>query len=227
MTKLVTPFDGLPETREVTDDDGRAEFHITACPPTPASVRYGDIMGTVVTLFWAGIGLYSLPQQDYPLVGAALFVAGPILAHGWLRRLFAEELAVTTRIRFAEDTFAVKRGSEDWQVFDRRHPHRFVLLPHDRAQEEKDRHEYEKARASIAHRAVLPRRYYTSAFHVVFEYLGQRHDICEVHGPKEAQAILTRLLACDSLMDAQASKGKGLPLTPADEWAPQPGDIPA
>jgi hypothetical protein len=28
-------------------------------------------------------------------------------------------------------------------------------------------------------------------------------------------------------MDAQASKGKGLPLTPADEWAPQPGDIPA
>jgi hypothetical protein len=227
MATHVTPFDGAPITREVTGDDGRPELHITACPPTPASVRYGDIMGTVHALFWAGIGLYSLPRQDYPLLGGALFVAGPLLAHGWLCRLFADELAVTTHIRFTEDSFSMKRGKEDWQVFDRRHPHRFVLLPHDRAQEEKDRHEYEKAKASIGRRAVMPRRYYTNAFHVVFEYLGQRHDILEVHGPKEAQAILTRLLTCDSLMEAQANKGKGVPLTPADEWGPQPGDIPA
>ena len=39
-------------------------------------------------------------------------------------------------------------------------------------------------------------------------------------------AIVTRLNACDSVLDALARRGQGTPLTPADEWGDQPGAIP-
>ena len=43
---------------------------------------------------------------------------------------------------------------------------------------------------------------------------------------EEQQAIVTRLNACDNVLDALARRGQGTPLTPADEWGDQPGAIP-
>jgi hypothetical protein len=39
-------------------------------------------------------------------------------------------------------------------------------------------------------------------------------------------AIVTRLNACDNVLDALASPDRETPLTPADEWGDQPGAIP-
>ena len=125
---------------------------------------------------------------------------------------------------FTEKTFSILRGNR-WETFDRQLPHRFVLLPHDKTQAERDQHEYDQKKASLSGHAIMPVRYYGNSFIVCFEYLGQRNDILEVFGPKEAQAILTRLNACDSVMDAQSKKGSGTTFDPSDEWAKQPGDI--
>ena len=51
-------------------------------------------------------------------------------------------------------------------------------------------------------------------------------DFIGIRSPKEAMAIVTRLNACDNVLDALARRGQGTPLTPADEWGDQPGAIP-
>ena len=68
-------------------------------------------------------------------------------------------------------------------------------------------------------------RWFANSFHLL-DYLGQRNDVLTVFGPKEAMAIVTRLNACDNVLDALARRGQGTPLTPADEWGDQPGAIP-
>jgi hypothetical protein len=39
-------------------------------------------------------------------------------------------------------------------------------------------------------------------------------------------AIATRLKACDDVLDAFAHRGHGAPMSPDQEWADEPGEIP-
>ena len=56
--------------------------------------------------------------------------------------------------------------------------------------------------------------------------LGKRVDIAAVYGLPPARAILARLKACDEIMDGKPGTGDGRVLSPKDEWARQPGDLP-
>lgn len=223
-SNLKSPFDGEPKTIQETDENGGAVLYVAAKALTADAAQAVEVLVLLSMVYLWGLGAHMLWHEPFDAVNIAVFAIAPFLFRSLLRWLWRNPLKRTTTVCFTDKTFSVRRGDR-WEIFDRQLSHRFVLLPHDRTQEERDQHEFEKQKASIARTAFMPVRYYGNAFIVCFEYLGQRNDILEVFGPKEAQMILTRFNACDSVMDAQLKKGKSTSFEPADEWAEQPGDI--
>jgi len=117
---------------------------------------------------------------------------------------------------------------KNWEkelVFDRRLPHKFRLLRHDEAQLEKEKIEKKLREGKVKNKTYTELAYYGKSSHISYEYLGQRNDIGTVFGEKEAIALITRLKACDKVMDAQGKMGDGTALSPNDQWDDQPGDI--
>lgn len=147
-------------------------------------------------------------------------VSGFVL-YGALRFLLRKR----TRLVLTLDQFSVETMF-GWKHYDRLLPHRFALLQHDWAQAEQEHAEFQAAQAQRQGKLIRKRRWYANSFHVSFDYIGQRNDVLTVYGQKKAMAILTRLNACDNVLDALARRGQGTPLTPEDEWGDQPGAIP-
>lgn len=224
QSTLKSPFDGDPKTIQETDENGGAVLYVAAKSLTADAAQAAEVLVLLSMLYLWGLGAYWLCQEPFDAVNFAVLAICPFPFRSLLRKLWRHPLRRTTTVCFTDKTFSVWRGDR-WEMFDRQLPHRFVLLQHDRTQAERDEHELEKQKASIARTAFMPVRYYGNAFIVCFEYLGQRNDVLEVFGPKEAQTILTRFNACDSVMDAQLKKGKVTSFDPADEWSEQPGDI--
>ena len=129
-----------------------------------------------------------------------------------------------TRIVMTAGRFSVKtwRG---WKHFDRTLPHKFAVIAHDKTQAEQDKRELQLRRDQAAGRIVSRTRYYGQSFHIVFEYVGQRHDVLTVFGQKQALAVAARLKACDGVLDRKAGMGEGVALDPDDQWDRGPGDI--
>ena len=128
-------------------------------------------------------------------------------------------------MRFTDESFRVfgLRGGK----FDRQLPHSFQLLPHDKRDEEKEQLELKTLNARRQGKLKRPESYYGKSFHLVFEYLGERFDIAEIYGGREAKRARDRLAAIDEVMDAYAHGGGGTPLNPHDEWAAAPGALPS
>jgi len=226
MEQYKSPFAGKPDTEQHIDDQGAMSFTVTTRTLTPLRARVTDAVTTLLVLYIALIGIVIGIRQSDPWAWVFL-VGGPLAGSRVIRRWIAEECETRTVMRFTDTSFAVKRGLfGKWESFDRRHAHRFALVPHDRAREEQAAHEYEQRVDQTKGRARWRTPYYQDSFVVSFEYLGQRNDLITVYGRTEALAILARLKACDEVMEAQARNGKGVPLTPRDEWGEQPGDIP-
>ncbi len=97
-----------------------------------------------------------------------------------------------------------------------------MRVEHDRAQLERDEHQYQKQNSP----AVRLTRYYSDAYIVVLEQLGQRYDIAEVMSERRADEILARLTLCDEYMKGIVNNRKRIPMRPEDQWAGQTGSVP-
>lgn len=218
LQRVRSPFAGKPVTRQVADRNGAPAFDVQPRVLTPARAMAAHWLAGVGVVAGVGYGLAnfaSAPNPDSGMLTAALVVpvAGGFVLYEALRSLLRKRV----RLVLTLEQFSVKTMF-GWKHYDRLLPHRFALLQHDWAQAEQELAETRKV--------VKKPRWYTKSFHVSFDYLGQRNDVLTVYGPKEAMAIVTRLNACDSVLDALARRGQGTPLTPADEWGDQPGAIP-
>jgi hypothetical protein len=226
---IKSPYDGEPATVQGVDEAGNPVIAVHARHLTPWKAQVADLEAFMVSCGMVAFGLTGVFGLDNPELGqrvlGAVFVVAAFALNGWFRRTYREDAKAVTEVRFTDKTFAIRRKRNQWEVFDRQLPHSFALLPHDRTQQERDEHDYEKQKASIGRYAVKPIRYYSDSFVVVFEHLGQRNDILEVQGQKEAHAILARFQFCDAVMDAARQSGKS-GLGAADQWAGQTGDIP-
>lgn len=226
MEQYKSPFEGEPRTDQKVDENGAMTFTVTARALTPLRARIVDTLTAALIFYVAALGIILGIRENDPWAWVFL-TAAPLAGHRLIRRWVAEEFEKKTMMTFTADSFAAKRGLfGEWETFDRRHAHRFALVPHDRARAEQAAHEHEQRVDQTKGRATWHTPYYQESFVVCFEYLGQRNDLMAVYGRKDALAILARLKACDEVMEAQARKGKGVPLTPAQEWGEQPGDIP-
>lgn len=141
-----------------------------------------------------------------------------------MRDFWHVNLRTKTQIRLSSTHIAVAQDKE-WVLYDRQMPHRFALLPHDRAPMERLVHDFERQKASIARKAVFKKPYYGESFIVALEYLGQRNDLLTAYGRNEATAIVARLQACNEIIEARTRQGRGAAINPADQWGHQPGDI--
>lgn len=128
---------------------------------------------------------------------------------------------------FTPEEFRVKTRRGHWNVYDRSLTHRFVMQRHDRTRQKQEEHDLQIRRAQQNGRIIRPPRYYAESYHIVFEYMGHRHDVLTVFDKNRAMAVTARLKACDEFMNNRARMGDGEVLNPAEQWSDQPGGLPA
>jgi hypothetical protein len=226
LQKVRSPFAGKPVTRQIADRNGAPAFDVQPCVLTPVraiAASWLSGLGVVAGFGFGLVGLATAPNPDGGMLTAAIAVpvVGGFALYGALRVLLRKR----SRLMLTLDQFSVETMF-GWKHYDRLLPHRFALLQHDWAQAEQENAEFQAAQAQMRGKLIRKPRWYANSFHVSFDYIGQRNDILTVYGQKKAMAILTRLNACDNVLDALARRGQGTPLTPEDEWGDQPGAIP-
>jgi len=226
MANIIHPFHGRPPTRQDIGPDGKLRFTVTPRELTPRGAKAADALASMCMVALA-VTLFHIGNADYVMPPATLVLL--ILATTWLwytpfSLLWRFLLKQETRIEMTPERFSVL----SWlgcRHFDRTLPHKFAVIVHDTAKAEEEKHTLEIRQAQAAGRIIGKTRYYGESFHIVFEYVGQRHDVLTVFGQKEALAVAARLKACDGVLDQQAGLGEGLALNPEEQWTPGPGDI--
>lgn len=226
--RTLEPFAKGPSTRGFRRRDGTIErFRIQATYVTPMRARIADTAAAVsaLALSLGGAVVALSASNGNPLIAAFAFIS-PWLAMPSMRQIHRHLLGRTVRIEITRDRLRV-RGSWGWQAYDRRLPHRFLLLQHDKAGREQLLNDFRVREAQLRQRAVSPPRYYQDSWHLIFEFVGQRIDLATVFGLKSARALQARLEGCCQVLDGQFGTGEGITLSPGDEWHRGPGDIPA
>ena len=219
--KFISPFHGKPETEQYADKYGHAAFRIAALAITPQRVKFAEFLAlmSAIGLTWCGFQMLANTPAPADWLWPARLL-GPWLSYPLLNWFWRCILQTETRIEMTTDIFRFRSWS-GWKTYDRKLPHKFSLIPHDKALEEKD--EYELARRRGQQN--IRKRYYGDSYHLSFDYLGQRNDVLTIFGHKDALAILARLKACDERLDQLASMGDGVALNPEDQWTKEPGEI--
>ena len=219
--KIISPFHGKPTTELFTDKNGNTAFRITPLAITPQRVKFAEFLAAMsaLGLSWGGFQILSgIPHPEDWLWPALLL--GPWLSYPILNWLWRCILQTETRIEMTTDEFKFRSWS-GWKTYDRKLPHKLSLIPHDKAQEEKDEHDLTIRQGQ----PTIRKRYFGDSYHLSYDYLGQRNDVLTVFGYKDALTILARLKACDERLDQLASMGDGIALDPEEQWDNQPGGI--
>lgn len=229
MKELAKVFEGEPKT-EITVEGGRTAINVSLRHLRPFDAQSADEVASWLAVGAVGLaGWVSYASMDITAPAIALVLTG-LFGRPLIQKKLRVFGQVTASVKFTEDSILLQRvrkaphweAEAQWHRFDRSHDHRFVLYQHDKAQAEKDEIDHQirnKPGARIS-------RYYGESWYVVLEYLGQRFDVAEVMGQRQANAILDRLTFCDKYMDSLADVRKGLSMRPQDEWAGPSGSLP-
>ncbi|GAB3326701.1 hypothetical protein [Haliea atlantica] len=219
----VSPFAGEPYTENLVGVKG---YRVRPCELSPEGIKRAEAIGTILAMVIWGIAIFLLTGIK-PESGLAWYAGlfGPALAYPLLIKMALAGQRREAVFDFTADTFSVWTGRQ-WLHYDRTLKHRFVMMTHDRAREEEEERELQRASAQKQGRAVNPKRYYADSYHIILQYMGQRHDLMTVYDKKRASAVLARLKVCDEVMDNALKMGEGEAMTPGDQWDNQPGDLP-
>jgi len=223
--RLIAPFRGGPLTRTFTGRNGEPEIAVQARALTPLRARLTHYAG-----IGAGVAMSGICACD-------LALGGPVSLEGFagllgltaaaypVARFGLRQLVMTgARVTFAPDRITVSHTLKS-RRFERSHPHGFVLLPHDKADKERDRHAFLDRKYPPKWWSWKRKKYYGESFHVVLECFGERHDILTVFGGKKAAAIQARLKACDAVMDGIGFSDSGVALSPGSDWNVDAGGL--
>ncbi len=220
-----SPFRGFPRTRVSVGPDGETVTVVETSASTPLRARlslYGGI-ASGLTLF--GAGTYGMVADDtITLVTfGTLFLTScitvPATWYGF--RQLTKKRAVVT---FTSGRIQVRKTFTS-RNFERTHPHGFVLLWHDKAEKERDRHAFLERKRPPKWWSWNRKKYYGDSFHVVLQCFGERYDILAVYGRKKAEKIHARLQACDAVMDGTDFGDSGVSLSPDADWGVEAGGL--
>ncbi len=223
--QIVSPFQGEPRTSSVFDENGNPAMLVRIAEVTPQGASLADGLSSLCTfilfifLFSAGAG------SGNGLIWIVCMVM-PFLFHSSIVEFFYSNMTKNLDVLFTPREFRVKTEWGDWQIYDRTLTHRFVMMKHDKAREERDNHDRTIRRAQIRGQVASPKRYFDESFHIIFDYLGQRFDVVTIYDEKRATAVATRFMAIDKIMDMKNQMGEGEVLTPAEQWKDAPGSLP-
>lgn len=218
--KTRSPFAGRPLTYELRDSRGRRTgFRIHAAHIGPVRAQIADVSAKLTS---AGLCLLGFVKGSRLPPGAELefaamfmvpLIAWPLFGLAWRR-----VLRTTKVLEIRQDVFRIN-GLFGWTGYDRNLPHAFALLGHDRAENEAEQNDLKARRSAQKGRLRTFPKYFRQSRHVVFVYVGQRIDIADVYGLKDARALQTRLAACDAFMDALRGPGDGPASDPDEDWS--------
>jgi len=218
-------FKGKPYTRFKTNKAEEPSVTVTISELTPLGARIAD--GFAKALTWAGLAYtihdtMQLASADWKIWLAA--IALPIVMYPLTRWSIRSSFKSTTTVSFDKNTFRIGH----WpfaKKFDRQLHHSFKLLPHDKREEAKEKHQLKAMRQRSRGQFAEPEQYYSKSFNLIFEFLGERIDIAEIWGEREAARALERLNTIDNVINTETDSGAGYALSPDKEWNPQAGDL--
>lgn len=222
----ISIFSGKPKTRVFKSHDGGIGYRIIIREFTPLRAKIFDRLEMsfgLIVFIGGGLSLMSREIErwsEYAIGFATLFAIWAII-HLLLTFIFTK----ATSVKITANVFSIKSFGGR-QNFDRRLQHKFALLSHDEAPQEKIEQELEVRKAQAKGKIIAPKTYYGQAYHLIFEHMGQRRDITTIYGHNEALAVLARLKACDQIINAKTQNGNGTATDPRDQWGDQTGDIP-
>lgn len=223
----ISPWDGFPKTRLETDENGKRCFIVTPRVLTPMRAKAAEAMAGVIAIMLTIIGiLYLSDSQNEPDVWMLLAIPlAPWLFFPLIYWFSAAFFAKETKIVLTEKRFEV-HGFITKRVFDRTLPHSLSLFQHDWAEAEMRENDFAIRKAAREGRVIQKTPYYADSAVVSFDYLGQRNDVLVAYPKTAAHNVLTRLQACDAVLNRQIGSGDGITTNPSDQWRDQPGDIP-
>ena len=218
--RKLDPVDGGPATHEGRDEHGDPLMTVQLREFTPLRLKGAEALSGAAAIAigaLAGFGLYTLG------------VTGPALLISWVLILMVgsylamefifSKLLKKTELVFTPQEFRV-RTRKGWYIYDRTLSHRFRMVKHDKAREEREKHELRIRRAQMQGNVIAPARYYDDSYHIVFEYMGQRFDIATVYHDKCAERIVAHLRYCDEKMNAISN------MSPNEQWDEVSGRVP-
>jgi hypothetical protein len=192
---------------------------------TPEGATRADVLGALsnfalfVFLFFVAVGAGN--ALVWILCLGSLFFAYPIFVQH-----FYLSMAKSTEVMFTPTEFRVKAEGGSWKIYNRTLTHRFMMMKHDKAREEREKHERKIRRAQARNEVISPKRYFDESYHIIFDYLGQRFDVVTIYDQKRATAVAARLKSCDKIMDTKNQMGEGEVLSPSEQWGDTPGSLP-
>ncbi|MEW8091577.1 MAG: hypothetical protein AB2784_18300 [Candidatus Thiodiazotropha endolucinida] len=156
--RMISPFEGEPVTVTRTAPDGAPEIAVTIDALTPEGAKLIDDLNAFCPMALSGLYLWAVLPTNFnnPYLLAAGFITVVIVAVMLLTYLRGL-LTVTTIVVFNPAVFRVYRGGA-WDVYDRSLTHRFLMMKHDSAREERQSHELRIRRAQAQGRIISPRR---------------------------------------------------------------------
>ena len=180
-TQIVSPFDGKPETRQLTSQDGRVIFEIIAKELTPLRAKFANALAWIIALAAAGFGFFTVFQMVDPHgFHIIAFGCGPLIAIPLFEWGIGKLLRKETAMVLTGDEFAFQ-DSKNWKRFNRQIDHRFSLLPHDKTRDEAEDNEFavRKAQANgkVIRKKTLLRRFLSPVLRVYGPAQRYRGDI--------------------------------------------------
>jgi hypothetical protein len=225
MNDIMNAFAGGPKTT-FFNANGQTEIKIEASHLRPGDARAADNEAVITVLFFIIGSVFAAIHEQNLVIAVVVAICG-FASIGYLKAESRKMATKVATIVFSETTIFVMEEPElfrkdRWRTFDRRHPHRFVLVPHELARQEEDLIQHRQRMGASGR----PTRYYSESFFVVLDYLGQRLDLAEVFGQRNANDILARLNLCDEYMKGIADARQMLPTRPEHQWSGATGSIP-
>lgn len=223
--RVPSPFTGGPPTLVSADHNGTTSITVQLHALTPMRAKlslYGALASGSAMFVFGTQGLLidgSFTALAFAKLAGASVISVPLI---WaaLRQL----LKRSATVRFTPDRITVNK-TLGARFFERAHPHGFVLLPHDKAEKEQDRHAFLDRKRPPKWWSLKRKKYYGDSFHVVLESFGERYDILTVFGRKKATAFQARLQACDAVMDGADFGDNGVSLSPDVDWNVEAGGL--
>jgi hypothetical protein len=222
---IISPFQGEPYTHSTVDEDGNPAMVVRICELTPEGVKSAEGWSSFCVFIFFVFNFFFLVSIGAPFLLWIIGLITPFVSHSRILEYYYREKAISTEALFTPTEFRVKTDG-GWRVYDRTISHSFIKIEHDLSKEEHEVNDYNSRCAQKRGHIIRPKRYYSDSFHIIFDYLGQRIDVATVYDQKRAIAVVTRLNACDKVMDTENNMGAGEVLNPGQQWGDAPGTLP-
>lgn len=220
-----SPFRGRPPTKVTVDSSGKTRITVQLGALTPLRARLSLYTAMVASAALFLSGAYGMAfDGTFTVLAFAKLTAISIVSFPVSWMALRQLIKRTVSVNFTASSITVRKPFGR-RIVERAHPHSFVLLPHDKAEKEQDRHAFLDRKHPPKWWSWNRRKYYGDSFHVALECFGERYDILTVHGLKKATAFQARLQACDAVMDGADFGDNGVSLSPDTDWRVEAGGL--